>query len=642
WASGRWRKVELDTAAGKIYVDGDEAGSLDAKPGAGAGKLSFLELSFTPTDGTDGAESGTLYFDEVHWAQTRVSLSGASRLSATYEYPDTVLRAGDVEILSDVRVAQDASVRTGGLSTESALADGAGSFFTRTELAGDLLYTRLSTDVQVAMQDERTSVAGGHSLRIPAADSPVVFTEAFRRNYNAATPSLYRENGLLLSLPAATTLRFDTDARLREENLDQSWDLRAESEPGERLDLGLSTGLGHDAAGYDPGEPSYPASWILAYELAAPYAAGDSPTRTGEAAAELNYAPEPVGFEIDTEGSFDNRSSTEREQRNTAALRIALPLSFAPDSPRSFTLTPSYERRFSRTIAAPQSSSYAEDLRLYGNAFGEQYYTAASVPVAELFRSARQIGFTEHTAGEPFTRYTPKAGITLSRSFGSRLRDLYLPADARVEVERVFAREEEAVTENQRYTARYTATAVNLFGRVGAYPSFDIYRTDEFSNSLSATIDRGFPADETTVSGEASSRTILFGEGDNEFRMRTSAEGEYDEEQLALTAENETSYLWQQPAERIFGLERLVEDRPPHYEHTERLLLRYDASAGEEPERTYSLTVGHETRLVFPEQGFIRVYADLGTGLQPVVIDGEDVTVTLLGLQGGIEGRLEF
>jgi hypothetical protein len=639
WGSGRWRKVELDTAAGKVYVDGDEVGSLDEKPSGGAGDLSFLEFEFEPVP---DAASGTIYIDEVHWAETRISVAGASRLAVTYEYPDTVIRAGEVEVLSNIRVAQDTSVRSGGFTTPSEVAGGTGSFLTRTELAGDLLYTRLETDVQVAIQDERTSLAGGHSLRVPAADAPVVFTESYRRNYNAPLTSLNRSNGLLLSLPLETQIRLDTEATLREENLDQSWDLSAGMAPAQLLSLDLAAGLGHSAGGYATTDASYPESWILGYELVAPYTTGETPTRRGNASLSAEREPTPIGFNVASDASYENRSSTENEQTNDASLSVGVPLAFNRDSPRSWTLTPSYERSFARTLSAPGASSYEDDLGIYGEAFAGQRYLATSVPIAELFQSAADIGFAGRSAGEPFTRYTPRGALSLERGFGSRLRDLVLPSAADLAVERGFTREEEAVTELQRYTGSYTATAVNLFGRVGAYPTFEVYRTDEFSNSISATVDRRFPAEETAVTGEFSSLVALFGEQDNEFRLSNTASGTVEEDRRSLSVESEARYIWQRPAERVFGLERLVDDRPPYFAHTEQARFLYDEPGGEDEERTYSITLGHETRLVFPEHGFIRLYADLGFGLQPAVIEGEEVNVALLGIQGGIEGRIEF
>ena len=639
WASGRWRKVELDSVADEIRVDGERIGSLTETPGAGAEELRFLELSFTPAD--DGGGDGTIYLDEVHWAETRLSVAGASRLSATYVYPETVLRSGDVEVLSDIRIAQDTSVRSGGFATRSNVTGGTGSFLTRTELDGTLLYTRVETDLQVAVQEDRTSLAGGHSLRVPAADFPVVFTESFRRNYNAPYVSLYRQNAVLLSLPLQTSLRLDTEATLREESLEQAWGFDASTSPIEPWSVDLGLGLGHIAAGYEPGEPSYPESWILSYELIAPYSTGEAPTRTGETSLILEREPTPVGLTIEEEQSYENRSSTEREQSNTASLAVEVPLSFRRDTPQTWSLIPGYSRSFERTLAAPSSQSYAEDLDIYGEAFSRQRYLVRSAPVSELFRSADEIGFVEPTAGEPFTRYTPEAGIRLERSFGSRLRDLVLPSQAEAAVSRAFTREEEAVTEIQSYSGTYTTTAVNLFGRTGAYPTFEIYRTDEFSSSLSGSIDRSFPADETSLSGEVSQRVSLFGTEGNEFRVSNLVSGTVAETR-SLTVESETSYTWRRPTDLTFGLEQLVEDEPLYFAHTERAQFLYDRPGGEDDVRSYSLTLGHETRLVFPEHGFIRAYADLGVGLQPAVIDGEDVNITLLGVQGGIEGTIEF
>jgi len=139
-----------------------------------------------------------------------------------------------------------------------------------------------------------------------------------------------------------------------------------------------------------------------------------------------------------------------------------------------------------------------------------------------------------------------------------------------------------------------------------------------------------------------SSLVALFGEQENEFRLENRAAGTIEADTRSLQVESEARYVRQRPAERLFGLERLVDDRPPYYRHTERAAVLYDAPGGEDGERSYSLTLGHETRLVFPEHGFVRLYADLGFGLQPAVIDGEEVNVVLLGMQGGIEGRIEF
>ncbi len=58
------------------------------------------------------------------------------------------------------------------------------------------------TDANVPGSRSDLVTAGGHALRLPAAPSPVTFTDAFQRSYSPVQPQLFRKNTLSRRHPA--------------------------------------------------------------------------------------------------------------------------------------------------------------------------------------------------------------------------------------------------------------------------------------------------------------------------------------------------------------------------------------------------------------------------------------------------------
>ncbi len=629
------RDVRVSTGSGSSRVPGAEV-SVDSL--TGSRKVSRLELEF------EGRENGRMYIDEVHWRDARLSVEGAASAALAYQYPDTLMEIGEFPVLANLRLREDLAVRSGGFSPESDFADRPGTFSSRTGVGADVARVSLDTEFEVVSADERVTTLGGHQIQAPAETAPVMLFEEYRRNYNAFRPSMSRRAGVRLERSRLGIMRFDNTANLRDTRLQQDWRTQLTSLWDGNWRLRTDGRLGQTASGYTLPDENYFVSWMDSYTLTVPWQEGTSTRRSGESNLRLDYERERFALNWHPTLAYQNLSVTEDRQRNRGTFRLRAPFRAPIFDPIRLTLTPSYTRSFSNTAISPANEGFGDDLRQYFRELERQDYIYASPPFAELFMDADNLSFAEASEPLPYARYSPAAALEASRPFGSHWRDLLIPSTARTDIERTLTRDGDALSDRRQYGLSLTTAAVNLFGRRGAYPVFDLYQSDEFRNTLSYRL-RESPTG--TIDGwdtRVTNELRFFGREHRRLEIENSVQFERNDD-FARELETEARFLWRWYPISIFGFERLQSfvERGAYYQHTERLKItarRYE----ENPQRNLvTVVVGHETALQIPERGSIRAYIDLGWGLEPFEVTEDDyVDQVLLGVQGGIEARFQY
>lgn len=624
-----WSEISVNTSSGEIRVNGIPAGQAEIAGG------SLAELRYTTVEVT-GADTGTLYIDEVHLADPQVRLDGATSGSVSWQRPGTIIQAGSFPLLSDFEVTQRLNLRSRRFTGATTVVEDAGTFVSSTSSGFTLAGVRLEGDATASVTDGETSGEGGHRLTLPAGDSPVVLEDTFRRTFRRVVPLLGRSNSLLLSTEALGNHRISHSAELDRTRLSQEWELYSETPSPKLFTLETELSLYQNALGYELEESDYATSWVGSYPLLLRWEAGREEERRGGAELTGRLGSENLALFVEPELRYTRLPS--EEQRNEAALRLTGERTGGPADSPSWRVAPYYERRFTTADGGVGSEDFGADIGEYGEQQSRMGYPYAAAPGWELFVPLGDTPFEDETESLMGATYTPEVGIGLERSFGSRISDLYFPSSLDFAVNRNYAREEDSLTDQQEWSFGVTTAAINLFGRQGAYPTFDIYQSDEIRNTFNLGILRDITANEVTQTYALETKLALYGQAERVLDYRQRFETQIAEE-TSFSAESESAYTWTRQPLSILGMDRLdpLLDEGAYYRHT----LKGSATLEVEDSWTLELIAGHETSLEIPETGSIRAYLDLGWTNEPYA-EGTKQRQQLLGVMLGIEGSLRF
>jgi len=370
----------------------------------------------------------------------------------------------------------------------------------------------------------------------------------------------------------------------------------------------------------------------------------DAALRSGDIQRRFGYRPDPLGFDAVLEGGYENSSVTDGRQRTTLLLRGGPAFSFETAQGTRYTISPRYGRTAAGSYPAPDNREFADDFSVYGDSLGEIPYFYSSVPFYELLQDRDAFEFAEATEGLPFARYRPEIGIQFERSFGSRLRDLYVPSNAALTIDRELLRRDDSLTDTQGMTLTLEAVALNLFGSLGAYPVTQRYESDEISNKAEYSIRNREPDSATLQQIRLENTTRFFASGQRTLSLDSLIQFKL-EDYFSREIAGRVRYEWRIYPDSLFGIRRFdsLIERGAFIRNTERVTLS-ERRNDERPERDLLTVVfGHESKLEIPDRGAVRLYLDLGVGREPFEVEnGDVVNQTLLGVQGGIEAVIEY
>ncbi len=154
-----------------------------------------------------------------------------------------------------------------------------------------------------------------------------------------------------------------------------------------------------------------------------------------------------------------------------------------------------YKRGLSATTTPVVDSSlpgwrFSSETAELGRILSLQGYVATNLPFVELFSDNSSVilpQWESANAGD----YSPSVDFTLQRSYGARLIDLFVPSSVDVSLGQDLKKTSDSIQTTMYVRPRLTSRAVNLFGELGAYPLLPHVRTDEYSFSLSGSVDGG-------------------------------------------------------------------------------------------------------------------------------------------------------
>ena len=625
----RWHKLELSPGSGDVNLDGENIGRLRRNNGGGA-LLRYLTIR------QRGAESGLLFLDELHWADSQPLLDGAAGVRFEWLEPQALLTSDDFVLFGNIALYQEANIRSRGFGRGAGVAVSQRLYDSHTRVGFDILGIHLDTNLDIAGEaGTDPAIEIGHALRIPAATSPVVFTERYRRSYNTPVASFQHTNALLFDLDHIGSWRLDADVTSSNGSLRQRWGALQESRWDFPIQLDWRLDIGHDSRNYQLGEDGYFEAWIESFALYLPYSDGTMIARSIELAPEVRLGTEDAHLRLNSDLGYRNETDLSGLQYDDVDLVAALPLRFDDD----WALTPSYSRRLTLSGDAPTNDDYGDDLDLYFRRIGRQDYLFGGLPFVELLDPRLVEQVTDRTGELQRATYRPRAAVALARRFGSNLIDLFLPSSVELSMERALAIATEQ-SDRLTWSALFSTSALNLFGSLGAYPLASIYATDQFISTLALSL----IGDRERIGWEAalSNRFGFFAIDQSRLELNNRLELEQmsQEERLQVTLQSGAELEWDGGSYELFDVEdfRLV--------HTESLQFALYPEANGFEEHLFTVIAGHETSLRFPPsddfEGQIGAFMRMGIGLQPIDNAGRRDNLTLLGLQFGLRGRIAF
>lgn len=631
-AENRWEKLSVNLSRKKAYLGERELEKV--RVDSGFGKLSRFVFEGR------GVKEGTVYLDELYLSRPQAGWGFAGSLEGSFSIPGTVVEIGEVPLVRNLEVSQKLSARTqafqGRLSEETP-----STLSSSTEGSIDLLGL-LRTEGSFAFDrlPDRIQYEGGHRLQFPAEGGIVTLRDQFKRSYRAEAAFLSRSNRMEVNLGSPLTLAGGSETTFSTQTLTQTWDANLTSSPLSTVSLRLGGKLSHIAEGYALETEPYTSSWIHSYRLIFPYTSGNNIQREGLFRWETQAEGPVVGVRITPEVSYVNTGEKDGLQRTVEKFLLEVPLRFQKleTDPRS-TLTLSYLRQGSNTRTVSPEGDFRSDLSTVRESLYDQTYFYRSYPFYELGVPGRWSLFPSDTQGLPSAEYLSKLGVSFSRPYGSYWKDLLVPAQGESSFTKTLSRTNDTLTTTNQLDLSVLFSALNLFGRAGAYPSTSLWYTDEYQHKHTLSI--LYKEEETSWQWKVSSRQkgTLFGEEEQKATMEHSIYLERTE-RFSYWGSLSLAYTWKGPIVRDFGTSSLRKAREwgAFYLHTEKLEYRYEDREGW---KQY-LVLGHETALTFPKYGYIKAEIQLGFGLEEDYSGLPPGYRILMGLAGGISAHFVF
>jgi hypothetical protein len=271
-----------------------------------------------------------------------------------------------------------------------------------------------------------------------------------------------------------------------------------------------------------------------------------------------------------------------------------------------------------------------------------------AVPFQELLsnNSSRLLADWQ-SAGATQGTYSPSVVLSFQRSFGARLIDLFVPSTAEVAVGQDFKQTADLSQTTMYFRPKIGTRAVNLFGALGVYPFLPMVRTDEYSLSMSASVDGGpgLPTRLTTLSAEAFAS--LTGQGNDTLTLvdtlrsdqSTTVMGSEGAETYTLSNDAQVVLEWSTHPSGgvIIPLLPAEIGKKGYFAHRESvdITTAYSDTGAYHP---FTLVLGHSSSIVYDEHGSIKATINLGT-------DAENIGTGIawrLAFRAALEAKLTF
>ncbi|MCK4542725.1 MAG: hypothetical protein KAU17_10880, partial [Spirochaetales bacterium] len=331
-------------------------------------------------------------------------------------------------------------------------------------------------------KEDRARFGGGHELKVPLF-SRSLFQDSY--SYREEGTSGSRFTGIEIT-GGNFASGVSSEAMKGQNGLSQTWDIHSSFRPSEWISWSISGDFNQFSPAYDPEPSNYFNDWINDFVLILPLPAesGETPSRRGsvEVSSSLGETGQPL--KLSTISDFEVTGISERSRKDSLNCRLELPFPLISPSGKELLLKIIYGKVLTRTAENSPAGDFLDDSGRYFQSIGKMTPLLSTLPLMELFDPGIYSSFSSLTGDSWMASMNPEFILSLSRSYGSSINDLFIPYLWETSISRQMTRNGDTLGDDLVVSLIAYNRALNLFGKMGIHPLFSFYLTDEFSSSI--------------------------------------------------------------------------------------------------------------------------------------------------------------
>lgn len=604
--STNWEKLTLSLETGKIT---DSSGT---QIGTALKDKTTGELTKYSIQGS-GTTTGTMYIDELHYSDPTFSIDGSVELISEFAYPGIIAETeGGFPLLANFSISNQFSYNGGTIISE--ISEESHALQNNTSLSIDLILLEVDANMKINLSQSSSEFSGNHGLSFPAGFTYGNIKDSYSRDGDNETQAMNRSNSLNVILPDTGKITLSAAADGNDDTLLQKWRGETNWEIASRFNIGGILNFEQDSQWDNRDKGNYLSNWISDYSLIAPVS--DSVRiRSVKSSLNLNLRTEPVGFTLIPYLSFVTENSPDQKQTNRGGFTSTLPIKLISKNETEWLLTPSYSRSFVEKSDSDTTGSFTNGFNNLFHDLAIWIPTTSFIPFFELFADETTEKFEKKTNTFNEASYSPDFGLNISRKFGSRIFDLFLPYSFDIHLVRNFGKKDDTFYNENRFEFAVKQTAVNLFGEFGVYRKFDFYNTDEFTGFLQFIMkseDENIPEP-----SELTYQNYFSFYGNNNSALILENKFSSDFENTVLSDSLNFKFIHQNPMRERFKLKFINDliDKEHFWSHEENLQLQltYPWAESENTEFTsLNISAQHLSKLNVPGLGALKTWLTIG------------------------------
>lgn len=561
--SSEWQKFEVSLKDKKVSANGYEnTAYIDDSVIPTRFTIEILTAEISDDDAENGA-AGSFCIDEIFLSETNVFLDLQDKISFNFEKNGAVLKAGEIPILSDLKIHADGS-GSSAMNTETLESKNIFSGSTSAEATFSKLKISVSgaKDTESNSKNALSSASHGFSSAEPIFDS-LSFSENY--SFNGTTENLSKKNSAKISLEKIfVPLTFSADAKAES----NSWSRTQEISSGANFKLGKfsfdakanasqkikSSSSTSSSNSDDDGfkAENYFSSYkdISRFE----FSAGDEKAKKRKvgfsADAKYNFGFLNLSPEISAVSSGTYKSSSSKTFKDDSSLNFSFPFSKGKNG---FSF--SWKKSSGSASYIKEGSDYFSDSENLAEKTNEKKYFLTALPFYDLLsenlqKDVYKISSAQGSSGDFTTYYTGLYSFSWRRGFSGDKYDFFIPNSLKIDFSRDI-RTAETVSDIFQLKASMSNSALNVFGKYGSIPLFSFYEQDEFTSSFSAAmkIPRKSSSQITANVSGYSQLTIFFKDKNS---LKTGVEGSFESK---TDWDGKLTLIWKRNSKNSFAAE---------------------------------------------------------------------------------------
>lgn len=644
----KWRRYTWDLHTS----DNERRITVDGNPIPGGGELVGSSRGIDHNSSASGVntltlsgdirEAGACEIDEIYLHDPRLDIGAGGRSALEYRHQGALISIAEVPLLHKIHFRQTVYGRQEGYQGGLSPAPASRLAFTN-ELGFHFLQSTIDLHYNGQWDELNYLPAGGYGISIPLGGKLLQINDSYREQHinTADTDSavdISRTAGVSAESPQQSGADFTSSLLWENAVLDRRWDFSARFQEYEGFRLSLNSGYQSRNSDISPDEESLGARYVRFTELILP--SHTSGPRFRKTDHELRISAQKSGLSAHLSHSLGTATSPQHSPFSLiiqGGWNMQLKAVVGELSGRTISITHRYKRSGDFEQAYGEKKDFSDDLATLPDRLGASPLIWTHIPYLELWDHTLETEFEDKTLNQIESTYSGRSELSIDRTPGSMLYDLFAPTRFSFGIERNLKRELESIHDRYLIDGLYRATALNLFGRLGRYPLFKGYRTEEVSHSL--LYSGSFGGEEESHQFTLSQFLELNLSQHNVIGIDNSWKESIGEEKRTISSrlyrKKKNPFTPTLPFE-----DKLKLEGENHIEHTDELEYSFSIDGG--TVFTHRITAGHTSLLTLGERGTLSGFSRVGyICLKNTDVEEETVQHNL-AVEIGMELTLSF